>query len=351
MRYQHVCIETLAYELPPNIMTSAEIERRLAPLYERLRLPEGRLELMSGVRERRLWNPGTLPSAGSIAAGRKALEKLAIPRDNVQCLIHASVCRDFLEPATATVVHSQLDLPQASMIFDVSNACLGVINGMLLIANMIELGQIPAGMVVAGETAEPLVEGTLRELLENPQHTRKTIKDSFASLTIGSGAVAVVLTHESISKTGHRLLGGVARGATQHNDLCRGGTAQQDTGMVGVRQLTMQTDSEELLQRGVELAAETWHVLKSELGWTNDTPHRFFCHQVGIAHRRLLYEKLELDMNKDFATLEFLGNVGTVSMPITLAMGIERGLLQTGQLAGLLGIGSGINSVMMGIKW
>jgi 3-oxoacyl-[acyl-carrier-protein] synthase-3 len=46
-----------------------------------------------------------------------------------------------------------------------------------------------------------------------------------------------------------------------------------------------------------------------------------------------------------------LGNVGSVSAPITMAMGIEQGALAHGQRAALLGIGSGINSLMLGIAW
>jgi 3-oxoacyl-[acyl-carrier-protein] synthase-3 len=50
MRYQRVCLEAIGYTLPDEVVTSAELERRLAPAYERLRLPEGRLELMTGIR-------------------------------------------------------------------------------------------------------------------------------------------------------------------------------------------------------------------------------------------------------------------------------------------------------------
>ena len=71
MHYQHVCLESLGYTLPDEIVTSDEIERRLAPLYRRLKLPEGRLELMSGIRERRLWPRGMRPSDASIESGRQ----------------------------------------------------------------------------------------------------------------------------------------------------------------------------------------------------------------------------------------------------------------------------------------
>ncbi|HRI83269.1 MAG TPA: 3-oxoacyl-ACP synthase III, partial [Opitutaceae bacterium] len=67
MRFRHTCIESLAVTLPSEVLSSTEIERRLQPLYERLRLPEGRLELMTGIRERRVWPAGTRPSDASAA--------------------------------------------------------------------------------------------------------------------------------------------------------------------------------------------------------------------------------------------------------------------------------------------
>ena len=46
-------------------------------------------------------------------------------------------------------------------------------------------------------------------------------------------------------------------------------------------------------------------------------------------------------------TLEWLGNTGSVALPITMAVGIERGFVTQGDNIGMLGIGSGINSVML----
>ncbi len=113
MYYKNVCIESFGYELPEQIVTSAGLEQRLAPVYEAMKLPNGRLELMTGIKERRFWNKGSLPSEGSIKAGTKAIEKAGISKKKLECLIHASVSRDFLEPATATVVHKALDLPSS----------------------------------------------------------------------------------------------------------------------------------------------------------------------------------------------------------------------------------------------
>ena len=347
-RFQNVCLEAVGYELPPNLVTSEEIEERLGPLYKRLNLPKGRLELMSGIHERRFWNEGERPSRVAVRAGKKAMEAAGTPVEKYGALFHASVCRDFLEPATASVEHNMLGLPADAMIFDVSNACLGVLNGMVTLGSMIELGQVEAGLIVAGEMGESLINSTIEALLANRSATRQSIKPAFASLTIGSGAVAVVLTHKDISRSGHRLLGGVVRCATDNSDLC---TSDTDIGFGQNASPLMETDSEQLLHAGCALARYTWEDFKSELGWNEQSVDRVFTHQVGSAHRRLLYQSIGVDINKDFSTVEFLGNVGSVSLPITLAMGAEKGLMNKGDKVGLLGIGSGLNCLMLGVEW
>ena len=128
MKFENTCIEALAVALPDEIWTSAEIETRLAPLYERLKLPAGRLELMTGIRERRMWPAGTRPSDASAAAGKAVLAKSTLRAEQIELFIHAAVSRDMLEPATASFAHRKIGLPASAQIFDVSNACLGFLD-------------------------------------------------------------------------------------------------------------------------------------------------------------------------------------------------------------------------------
>ncbi len=341
MRFSNVCIESLAVALPEEIWTSAQIEERLRPLYERLKLPAGRLELMTGIRERRMWPAGTRPSDASAAAGRAVLAKSALRKEQIELFIHAAVSRDMLEPATASFAHRKIGLPGSAQIFDVSNACLGFLNSLTVAASMIESGQIRCAMVVAGENGRPLVEQTLRTLLDRPL-TRNEIKPYFANLTIGSGAVGAIVCHRSLaSANAHRLLGGIARAATEHSELCQGDTHGADA-------LAMQTDSEQLLLAGVALAKQTWGEFTADQG---SKFSRFICHQVGSTHRRKLYETLDLDLAKDFSTFETLGNTGSVALPATLATAVEAGAVRPGDRVGLLGIGSGLNCLMLALEW
>jgi len=348
MRYQRVCVEAFTTILPPEICTSAEIESRLDPVYQRLGLPAGRLELMSGIRERRFFPQGTRPGTISSQTVRKALDVSHLNPDLCGALIHGSVCRDQMEPATAAGVHHAAGLPRQAIVLDFSNACLGLLNGMLAIADMIELGRIQAGIVVGTETGRSLVEGTISRLLADPGVTRKSIKLDFASLTIGSGTAAIVLCDESISRTGNRLLGGACLANTSHHELCAGGVDPVST---GDGRPQMSTDSEALLHAGVELAEDTWKLAKSELDWTNASVQKVFTHQVGKAHRSLLLNRLQLSEQIDFPTVEFLGNTGAAALPTAVSLGLQQGFVATGDYLALLGIGSGLNSIMLGLDW
>ncbi|MBU0674685.1 MAG: 3-oxoacyl-ACP synthase III [Proteobacteria bacterium] len=344
MKFSQVCFHEFGYELPPKVVTSADLELRLAPLYERLKLPSGRLELMSGIKERRFWPKGTLPSQGAVLAGRKALAASGIDGCQIEALFFTGVSRDLMEPATASFVHHELGLPPRCLIYDISNACLGFLDAVLTLGTMIELGQVKNGLIVTCETAEELVESTINQLLTNDELTRKTVKGSFASLTIGSGAVALVLGDRRCQDTGHYLCSAAYRANTAHNDLCRGGKGHGGGTL-------MATDSEALLIQGVETARATWEDFLLESGWEPQSIETFFCHQVGQAHARLLFETLELDPARNYETLDRLGNIGSASAPITMAMGIDNGRLRSGNRASVLGIGSGINCLMLGIQW
>ncbi len=338
MRYQNVCLESLGYSLPEEIVTSEEIERRLAPLYRRLRLPEGRLELMSGIRERRLWTRGMKPSVPSITSGRRAIEAAGIDPSEIGCLIHGSVCRDYLEPATACGVHHALGLPEECLIYDVSNACLGLLNGMLQVAGLIELGQIRAGLVVGTEDSRSLLESTLDALNRDESLTRESVKPAFASLTIGSASAAVLLVHKDISRTGNRLTAAAVRARTSHHELCQGGLECEGT--------LMQTDSEKLLAEGLATGAATFADFLAISGWSRGDLHKTVCHQVGGTHRKLMLQSLGLPEERDYVTYPWLGNTGSVALPVTLALAIESGFIQPHEHVALLGIGSGINSFM-----
>lgn len=387
MKYNRVFLDAIGYELAPVVVTSTDIEARLEPLYTRLRIAPGQLEAWTGIAERRWWEPGHKLSDGATEAARRALEQSNVAARDLDVLIYAGVCREQFEPATACNVAANLGISPDAAVFDVSNACLGVLNGMVDIANRIELGQIRAGMVVSCETAREIIDYTIQRLLEEP--SMDALTKSLATLTGGSGAVAVLLTDGSFSRAHqHRLLGGVTKAAPEHHALCRWGfeslipaavdrvesilphavtqtkfgafmpqLVQQKVGGMLPARLShafnqfMQTDSISVLRFGVDLGLKTWQSFLAKIGLRPDQIDKVICHQVGKGHREQVLQALGIPADKDFCTFPYLGNIGTVSLPITAAIADERGFLEKGDRVGFLGIGSGLNCLMLALDW
>lgn len=346
MRWQRVCLEAIHFTLPEERRSTGELEGRLDPVYESLRVPKGQVEAMTGIRERRFWPPGTSMAEAAASAGAKAIEAAGLHPRELGAVVYGGVCRDNLEPATACAVASRLGVGPGTAIYDVSNACLGVLSGMVDVANRIELGQIKAGLVVAAESAREIGESTIRRLLQEP--TMDRFRLSVATLTGGSGAVGVVLMDESLSQRGHRLLGGANLSAAAHHDICRWGPQQ---GLLGESPNIMVTDSTEVLSKGVELGKRTFERFLKVMGWERASLDRIICHQVGTQHQRKILQAFDMPKERDFTSFEFLGNMGSVAVPLTLALAEEAGALVKGDNVGLLGIGSGLNCLMMGVGW
>jgi acyl-CoA:acyl-CoA alkyltransferase len=345
MKYSRVFLDAITYELPPVVVTSRELEARLRPVYQALRMSEGQLEALTGIVERRWWEPGFSVSQGAAAAARKAFAASQVKPDDVEVLIYAAVCREQFEPATACRVAAVLGISPET-IYDISNACLGVLNGIVDIANRIELGQVRAGLVVSCETAREINDTIIENMLQT--RSMETFKTSLATLTGGSGAVAVLVTDGSFGNcTRRRLLGGTTLAAPQHYGLCRWGVDH----VLNVARQFMFTDSVAVLKYGVDLGLRTWRNFLGKLGWASDMVDKVICHQVGAGHRDAILKALGIRKEKEYSTYEFLGNIGTVSLPLTAALAEEREFLKPGDRVSLLGIGSGLNCLMLAVEW
>ena len=353
--YNRVFLTAVGYELGPQIVTSAELEARLAPAYARLNLQPGQLEAWTGIVERRWWEMDARLSSGAAAAARKALAKTAVQSADLGVVIYAGVCRENFEPATACAVADALGVRGAASVYDVSNACLGVLNGMLEIANRIELGQIRAGLVVSCETAREINEIAIARLVnEMPGESgMNQFAEALATFTGGSGAVAMLLTDGSFAGApGPRLRGAVSQVAPEHHRLCRWGLEPADAaGGVHRYAQYMATDSVAVLKHGVQLGQDTWQLFLAQMGWTPEQVDRVICHQVGSGHQEAILKSLNVPKEKDYTTYRYLGNMGTAALPVTAAIAAERGILKAGQRVGFLGIGSGLTCLMMGLEW
>ncbi len=338
MDFENLSIMSVRHVDAPNRVTSAEIQSELRETMERLGIPRTLLETVAGIHERRFWDEGTQPSDAAALAAKEVLQETGIDRDRIGVLINTSVCRDYVEPSTACLVHGELKLAPTCINMDVGNACLAFMNGIEIAGNMIERGQIDYGLIVDGESSRFLTEQTIARL-KQPTTDMETFREEFASLTTGSGAVAMLLARSDLAPDGHQFRGTVSLTSTEHNRLCLG---QVERGI---------TDTKGMLEAGIELSTRTWSLAQQVLGFSEADVDEYCIHQVSQRHAEQLAANLQVNLEKALLIVREFGNVGPASVPIVLSKAIDAGRIERGNRVVLAGIGSGLNCTVAEVIW
>ncbi|BBO90782.1 3-oxoacyl-ACP synthase III [Desulfosarcina ovata] len=337
--FNNVAIEGVECVLPTTVVTSAQIESQLSATMARIGIKPGMIQGLTGIHERRFWDAGQQASDVATQAAEKVLAKAGIPRDAIGCLISTSVSKDYIEPSVASLVHGNLGLADHCISYDIGNACLGFVNAMASVGMMIDSGFVDYGLIVDGENSREVVEATI-DRLSRPNATAEAFRDQFATLTLGSGAVAMIVCRRELSTSGHRINGAVTRAATRHSRLCLG---QRDY---------MTADASKVMLFGVDLAKQTWDLAGRVLAnWSDDEIDAYIPHQVSQRNMDVLNEKLGLTPQKHHLNFPTLGNIGPAAVPITLNQAAETGRVRPGNHVALMGIGSGLNCSMMSVTW
>jgi 3-oxoacyl-[acyl-carrier-protein] synthase-3 len=290
-----------------------------------------------------------MSSDAATSAGREALEKAGLSSERVGALFNCSVTRDYFEPATACIVASKLGVPEHAMALDITNACIGFSNGMLLMSQLIESGIVEVGLVVAAENVTPLVEASIAKLNRENNCTRTDLLRIMPVFTLGCGAAAMVLCHERVASSRHAIRAAVARSATQHVDLCLG-DGDYCLGQEGDPDPLMYTDSAAIVPAAADLGSRVWPELSEITGWSRDDIDHIFCHQIGKQVNEQFYSTIGLNVEKEFSTYQEFGNLVSASLPAALFTGAEKKAMKAGDKIVLTAFGSGLNAIISAIQ-
>ncbi len=334
-RFANTAVLTVQTADASRVVSSDALDDALADTYRRVGLRPGLLERLAGIRERRWWADGVSFVEGAAMAGAKAISESGVDSAGIGVMINTSVSRRFLEPSTAVAVHHALSLPRSCQNFDVTNACLGFVNGMELAAAMIDAGFVEYALIVNGEDSRPIQERTI-DRLNGPGTVSRDVISQFATLTLGSGAAAMVLGRADAHPEGHRLVGSASRAGTEHHELCTGDNDE------------MRTDLKGLLDAGLDLSSQLWSAAAEDFDWAGGMD-RYVMHQVSKVHTQAMCERFGVDPALVPTTFPTRGNLGPASVPFTLAG--EQDSLVDGDRVLLMGIGSGLNASCLEIAW
>lgn len=337
---RNLSIESLVHIDAPNIVTSLDLENMMSDTMNRLNIPFGSFEALTGIKERRWWDEGVLISDVATEVGRKAIEKANIKPEQIGYIINCSVTKDFtMEPTLSVISHNSLGLSDKCKNFDISCTCAGFAAALDVASGLLNDYQADYILIIASESIRMLQTETTKRL-NTPETTLTDIFSQIVALTFGSGAVAMIVTRKELSTTNHIINNSIFMADTQHNMLTY---ATMDYIFI---------EGRKLLESALYIDSVIWERAQEELNWKNDCIDLYIPHQVSSKNNDSFFNipNIKTDRNKHKFIFEKFGNQGPAGWVITLSKAVEENDW-TDKRIGVLSIGSGFNAYLIDIKW
>lgn len=297
------------------------------------------LEKTMGIKERRVAPENMLPSEMAIIAARDALDRAQIAPTEIDVIIFAGVFRDHIEPASAHRVQDKLGARNA-VVFDVTNACHGFMNGIHLVDALIATGQVRRGLVVTGEQSSQAVRRAI-EILRTTQD-REVFKSLAGGLTLGDAGAAMILGPKLQPDTG--FMGFMLRSQGEHSDLCTYGTR-------GNEAIPVQTDMPNIVKAHLQMHADMYKESLDRLRWKSEEIDKFVQHQVGVKAFKMHADYSGIPISLMSNTISTMGNLVTATIPVNLHELSNNHELKKGNKVFIAGAGSGLSISQAGLIW
>ncbi len=191
------------------------------------------LERLTGIHERHVCSDGEDSFTLAVGAARDCLEHSRYQAHDMEMLVNCSISKNkgglhhHFEPPLSLSVKEAIGAERA-LSFDLSNACAGMMSGVLVLHDFIRRGVIQRGMVVSGEYISSL--GT-----NAAQQIRSILSSHLASLTLGDAGAAVIVERApkgapAISRRRLHHVSGVQPALPRHVERRRARSVDGDEG-------------------------------------------------------------------------------------------------------------------------
>ncbi|MEU9025529.1 ketoacyl-ACP synthase III [Actinomadura sp. NPDC048394] len=321
-------ITAVAAHLPPRVVTSAEVEARVAAESPGYRPHPTIVERMTGIRARHVMDDGEQASDLAVAAARRALDQRGIGADAVDLLIFGSASQDLIEPATAHIAAAKLGA--SCPVFDVKNACNSFLNGLQMADALIRTGQHERVLVCTGESPSRAIRWTVRD--------RAQFADAFAGYTLSDGGAAMLVEAAPDGGIFYRDFAAVSS-AWEIGTLPAGGSMHPRDPEYAYFSGDGRRLKDAFLAAGPEIFANA--LTKTGLAW--DDFAVVAVHQVTLPYLEVLRATLGVPPDRLVVTLPEHGNVASASLPLQLATAIADGRCRPGDRVALVGLAGGVS--------
>lgn len=342
-------VDAVGVHLPSRVVDVEEAERALAARNPGAVPRVPMVSRLTGVRRVRVLPDDQDASDLAVAAAEKLLASRGLGPDDVDLLVFASASQDMVEPATSHIVAAKLGV--RAPVMDVKNACNSVLNAVEVAEALIATGRYGTVLVACGEAPSRAVRWDVPDratyLLSAPGYT---MSDAGAAVLVrrpGPDDVVVDRTGRTVRRG---LLASVFGAESSHWDvgmLPGGGTAHPREVERGYFEIDGSRLREAFLALGPGVVLEAL----TRAGVTWDEVAFVAVHQVAVAYLDDVHRALGLPTDRTLVTVAEHGNVASASLPLQLALAVEQGRVEQGDVVVLVGLAGGISIGATVLRW
>ncbi len=304
--------------LPPKIVTNDELAARMDTT-------DDWIVSRTGIRERRLVEPGVLTSDLAVDAAVRALDDAGLTASDLDLVILATSTPDYPGsfPSTAAVVQNLLGAKNAAA-FDLGAVCSGFAYALHVAAQMVISGANRRVLVIGAETLSRAINWD----------------DRSTAVLFGDGAGAVIVGEVAEGGYLGGLLGADGSGGPL---LCvsRGGDTP---GMI-------YQNGKEVYKFAVTMMGEAAAQAVESAGLRLEDVDLLIPHQANIRIIDKAAERMGLPRDKVMVNLDKYGNTSSATIPIALDEAVKTGRVQPGSLLVTVGFGAGLTWAANVVRW
>ncbi len=298
-------IMSVATDLPPGRLTSAEIADRLG-------ITEQWILARTGIRERRRAAADERLTDYATRAGAEALARAGVDAEELDLVIVGTMTQDELTPNTAPLVAHALGATRAGA-FDIGAACTAFLSGLSMGAAQIETGRADKVLLIGADFITRLVN-----------YDDRSTAPLFAD---AAGAAVLGVSENGRGGIGPIILGADGVGApmlvADHHD----------------RMLRM--DGHGVFKHAVARMTQVTLEAVAAAGLTLDQIDVFVFHQANARITRAIGEQLGITSERVVDCIESFGNASAATLPVALVVAEEEGRLQPGARVLVSAFGAG----------
>jgi 3-oxoacyl-[acyl-carrier-protein] synthase-3 len=310
---------------PHRVLTNEELAQRVETSHDWI-------VSRTGIRERRVAEPGQTTADLATAAAREALTNAQLAPEQVDLLILATVTPDLAMPATACLVQQKLGIPSGAACFDLNAACTGFLYAMDVAWAMLSSGRYRNALVIGAERLSSVLDW----------------EDRTTCVLFGDGAGAVVLG--ASRRPGSAILASRLHTVAGTAELLHIAGATFSLDPTDPRRV-IRMKGKEVFKLAVRAMEDVARELLEQQGVSGDQIDCIIPHQANQRIIDSIAQYLQLPLDRFFINLDRYGNTSAASIPIALHEARMQGRVQPGQLVLMVAFGAGLTYGGALVRW